>query len=168
MPRIVFVLDNVRSAFNVGSVFRTADGLGATVHLIGITPIPGKDKKLDKTSLNSLDYVDWHYFDTDSDWFKYSLVTKTPGSQAIRVAVEENDKRPSVSLFELPGKINVTEKTETIYLIFGHEINGVSEFLQDKSDYIVKIPMYGTKNSLNIATCVGVLGYRVKELLQNR
>lgn len=163
MTNIIFVLDNVRSAFNVGAIFRTADGLGAQIHLIGITPIPGSDKKLDKTSLSSLDYVDWKHFDNDSNWFKYILLTRPKEGKNLILSIEEGKDLKSVSLFDLKNKLK--ESYENIYLVFGHEINGVSEFIQNKSDFILTIPMNGVKNSLNVSTCAGIVGYRVKELV---
>lgn len=153
-----FVLDNVRSSFNVGSIFRTADGLGFDIHLIGITPIPRRDSKLEKTSLSALEYVKWRYFENDKKWFE-----SLPRSQNLVLSIEETDKFKTISLFDLKN-INI-EKYENIYLILGHEINGVSEFLMSKSDYVVKIPMYGKKNSLNVGTCAGIVGYQIKSIL---
>lgn len=163
--KIIFVLDNVRSAFNVGSIFRTADGLGAEVELIGITPIPGIDKKLDKTSLSSLESVEWRYFDTREMWYKHSIVAKEQETRPnLLISVEEKQELKGISLFDISTAINYS-KFGAIYLIFGHEINGVNDFLINKSDYVLTIPMYGTKNSLNIATCIGIVGYRIKEEL---
>lgn len=163
MTNIIFVLDNVRSSFNVGAVFRTADGLGASINLIGITPIPHSDKKLDKTSLSSLDYVDWKYFDNSESWFKYILLTRSKEKPNLIISIEEGKDLKTVSLFDLKNKID--KEYENIYLVFGHEINGVSEFIQNKSDFILKIPMSGKKNSLNVSTCAGIVGYRMKELI---
>ncbi len=164
MKKVVFVLDNIRSAFNIGSIFRTADGLGFEIHLIGITPIPGQDKKLEKTSLSALDSVAWKYFDNANNWFKFITISKEQGGMNYIVSVEETIKFKSVSLFDLK-KENIT-KAENIYIILGHEINGVKEFLMNKSDIIVKIPMYGQKNSLNVGTCAGIIGYKIKELIE--
>lgn len=158
MKKITFVLDNVRSAFNVGSIFRTADGLGFDVHLIGMTPIPHKDKKLDKTSLSSLDSVEWKYFENAEGW-----LDSVQNDNDLILSIEETSKFESISLFDL--KDIDFEKYSNVYLIFGHEINGVDNFLMSKSNKILKIPMFGKKNSLNVATCVGVVGYRVKEMI---
>lgn len=160
MPKITFVLDNVRSAFNVGSVFRTADGLNADVHLIGISPIPQQDKKLEKTSLSSLDFVEWKYFEDCNKWL---IDVEDSKSKSLIISVEETEKFESISLFDIKN-LNLKEFSN-IYLVFGHEINGVSESILEKSDKVLKIPMFGKKNSLNIATCVGIVGYRVKELI---
>lgn len=164
MNNITFVLDNVRSAFNVGSIFRTADGLNYNIHLIGITPIPGNDKKLDKTSLSALETVDWKYFDNDSDWFKYTTLLKEKGEINILLSIEETDKLKTTSYFDLRKEL--FPENSNIFIILGHEINGVSEFLMNKSDLVVKIPMFGKKNSLNVGTCAGIIGYKVKDVLR--
>lgn len=158
--KIIFILDNIRSSFNVGSIFRTADGLGFDIHLIGITPIPGKDNKLEKTSLYSLQYVNWNYFKDENAWYESIANIK----KIIIISIEETKDFDTISLFDIDEKVNVKDY-ENIYIILGHEINGVSKFLMSKSDYIVKIPMFGKKNSLNVGTCAGVIGYKIKELL---
>jgi tRNA G18 (ribose-2'-O)-methylase SpoU len=161
--KVTFVLDNIRSAFNIGSVFRTADGLGFDIHLIGITPIPYKDSKLEKTSLSSLEFVNWKYFDKAEDWFKYTLIKKEKDEHNLILAIEETKDFRTTSLFNL--KNLEIEKFENIYIILGHEIKGVDKYLLEKADKIVQIPMYGQKNSLNVASCAGIVGYKVKELL---
>jgi tRNA G18 (ribose-2'-O)-methylase SpoU len=155
--KITIVLDNVRSAFNVGSIFRTADGLGASVELIGITPIPGKEKKLDKTSLSALDSVKWQYFATENDWF-----ANINSEESFIISIEEGKQIQSISLFDITSKLKDISK-KNIYIVFGHEINGVSDGIIERSDLLLTIPMFGKKNSLNVGTCVGIVGYRVLE-----
>lgn len=164
--KLIFVLDNVRSAFNVGSAFRTADGVGAEIHLIGITPVPGQDKKLEKTSLSSLDYVQWKHFATDADWYDEVGQKKSADkNKHIILSLEESMDLNSISFFDLGKELELRiNDLENVYLVFGHEIQGVSSFLQEKSDYVVTIPMYGKKNSLNVATCIGIVGYKIREL----
>jgi tRNA G18 (ribose-2'-O)-methylase SpoU len=157
---IFFVLDNIRSAFNVGSIFRTADGLGYKVHLIGITPLPGKDKKLEKTSLNAIDHIEWEYFTDYEKWFERISIQK----ENIILSVEETKRYITTDLFDL--KKDQISMSQNIYIFLGHEINGVNEIILDKSDLIVKLPMSGFKNSLNVATCAGIIGYKIKELIQ--
>jgi tRNA G18 (ribose-2'-O)-methylase SpoU len=164
MKKMTIVLDNVRSAFNVGAVFRSCDGLGCGLHLIGITPLPGRDKKLEKTSLQSLDFVDWKYFDTAQDWFKYILLSKEKGEKNLIISIEEGRDVTPVSLFVLEKKLSDFD-FDSIYVVLGHEINGVDQFIVNKSDFVVTIPMNGKKNSLNVSTCAGIVGYRIKEIL---
>lgn len=158
--KIIFILDNIRSSFNVGSIFRTADGLGFDINLIGITPIPGKDNKLEKTSLSSLQYVNWNYFQDENAWYE-SIANS---EKKLIISIEETKDFETIPLFDIDEKVNVKDY-ENIYIILGHEINGVSKFLMSKSDHIVKIPMFGKKNSLNVGTCAGIIGYKIKELL---
>lgn len=164
MRKITFVLDNIRSAFNVGSIFRTADGLDFDIHLIGITPLPGKDKKLEKTSLSALEFIEWKHFNSAEEWFKYVTLAKPKNSLNKIISIEETKKYKTIFLFDLYK--SHFEKEENVYLVLGHEINGVDDFLLSKSDLVVKIPMYGQKNSLNVATCAGIVGYFVRNILK--
>lgn len=163
MTKITFVLDNVRSAFNVGAIFRTADGIGCSIDLIGITPIPGNDKKLEKTSLNALDSVSWRYYANTAAWIDDNL-SDDRGNKLI-IAVEEGREHPAISLFEVADIIQSCT-FDHIFIVLGHEINGVSEPLVESSNYLLQIPMYGVKNSLNVSTCAGIVGYRVLEAIQ--
>ncbi len=157
--KVFFVLDNVRSAFNVGSFFRTADCLGYEIILLGISPTPKNCQKLEKTSLGTLDKVKWHYFQNYDDFIN-SLDKKN----LLIFSVEEGrNVRNEIDLFELEEvKFN---DYSNLYLIFGHEINGVSDELIKISQYIIRIPVFGTKNSLNVATCGGIVGYFVKRAI---
>jgi 23S rRNA (guanosine2251-2'-O)-methyltransferase len=159
---IIVVLDNVRSSFNVGSIFRTADGVGVEqIHLIGITPQPGSDTKLDKTSLSSLGFVKWTYFENDRKW----LESITQRSRTLVIAVEEGKETESISLFQLESTLSSRQNFDTIFVVFGHELNGVSPFILTHSDFTLKIPMFGKKNSLNVANCVGIVTYRLREIV---
>lgn len=159
---LIIVLDNVRSAFNVGSVFRTADGAGVdAIHLIGITPCPGQEKKLEKTSLSSLEFVSWHHFSSSGEWMK-----SIDQENSIILAVEEGRSEQNVGLYEIENLLQTHQaSTKCIYIVFGHEINGVDQNIVTLSNSLITIPMYGQKNSLNVATCVGIVTYRIKEYL---
>jgi tRNA G18 (ribose-2'-O)-methylase SpoU len=156
--KIVFVLDNIRSAFNVGSIFRTVDGLGFELVLIGITPTPLSDSKILKTSLGACDFVRWVYFKDINEWLQsidkdYKIYS-----------VEETDKFKSISLFDINDLVK--DFSEVNYFVFGHEINGISNILLEKSSKVIKIPMKGKKNSLNVANCVGIVGYFINFFLK--
>jgi len=142
---LVVVLDNVRSALNVGSVFRTCDAfLIESVYLCGITAKP-PNKDVRKTALGSTDSVQWHYAETTVEAVK---VLKQLGYQII--AIEQADE--SIDLQEF-----VTEKKQKYALIFGHEVRGVSPEVMALIDHCIEIPQFGTKHSLNISVSVGVV-----------
>lgn len=157
--KIRFVLDNIRSAFNVGSIFRTADGLGYEIDLIGICPTPDSDIKINKTSLGTSDYVSWKHFKNIDEWLK-----SLPENIYI-LSVEETDLFPNKDLFEYIGKFKLS--CDCLYIVLGHEINGVDLELLKISDAIVKIPMNGKKNSLNVANCAGIIGYMINYALRS-
>lgn len=157
--KVFFVLDNVRSAFNVGSFFRTADCLGYEIILLGISPNPQNCQKLEKTSLGTLDKVKWNYFKNYDDF-----INSLNRANSLICSVEEGrNTQNEIDLFELE-KVNLNDYSN-LYLIFGHEINGVSDELLKISNYVIKIPVFGTKNSLNVATCGGIVGYFIKRII---
>ena len=137
------LLDNVRSLFNVGSIFRSADGAGLRrLHLCGITPTP-ENPKLAKTALGAEQGVAWRYH--------------TNALEAIRQARSEGytiwgleEQIGAESLF------TVTLPTQPLLLIVGSEVTGVDPGILQLCDKIVAIPMYGVKRSLNVATAFGV------------
>ncbi len=142
---IIIVLDNIRSAYNVGSIFRTSDAfLLSGIYLCGITPKP-PNKEIRKTALGSNESVDWKYFENTSESIK-DLKSKN----YTIISIEQVKK----------GKIlnNFTPKKEKKYaLIFGNEIKGVSQEIVDFSDECIEIPQYGTKHSLNVGISVGII-----------
>jgi 23S rRNA (guanosine2251-2'-O)-methyltransferase len=145
---IVVVLDNVRSALNVGAIFRTCDGAGVKKLILGgITPFP-PHKKLVKTALGAEEFVTWeHSKDLTETIKKY----KKEGFCVY--SIEQN-----------PSSINHTGEnySDKVLLIFGNEILGVNSELLKLSDRIIEIPMLGKKNSLNVATTVGIIVYHLR------
>lgn len=156
--KLFLILDNVRSAFNVGSIFRLADAVKAEVILCGICPTPGakpgkadvaRVDKVSKTALGAEANVKWRYFDS---------VTK---------ALEHVKKRiPGISIYSVEVSpeakdIYKTDFPKSLALVFGHEITGVSNNAKKLSDKIVKIPMRGKKRSLNVAMAAGIVSYEV-------
>jgi 23S rRNA (guanosine2251-2'-O)-methyltransferase len=155
MP-VVVVLDDVRSAYNVGSVFRTADAFRVTaVHLCGISA-PPPHKEISKTALGATESVDWQYFE---DAATSLALLKKDGYEI--VAVEQAD--PSIKLSEFPFKPG-----QKIALIFGHEVTGVSEKALSYAGACIEIPQYGTKHSMNIAVTVGIVLYEAARQLEIR
>lgn len=146
---IVVVLENVRSAYNVGAIFRTADSvLAHEVILVGLTPCP-PSTHMDKSALGATDCVPWRYFEKTSE----ALDDLRASGYAI-VALEQTDS--SRSLFS--DKI-FDEGDFPLALIVGNEVSGVDQATLDSVDYSVDIPMYGRASSLNVATATGVVVY---------
>ncbi len=147
MKEIIIILDNVRSTFNVGSIFRTADAAKNTkICLCGITPTP-ENPKMKKTSLGAEKTVKWKYYNNTLDVISELKNEKTP-----IYAVELTKKSKHFQKFKY-----FDEKNERIALIFGHEKNGISEpVLEQCNDYIY-IPMKGKKESLNVCITASIL-----------
>ncbi len=148
MNEIAVLLHNIRSAHNVGSIFRTADAAGASaVYLSGYTPTPldrfGRPQKdIAKTALGAEGALRWEY-------------SKTPGSVLRRlkkegwgiVGLEQDERAVDYRTFRAP------EKT---LLVLGNEVRGMSSSLRGACDDIIEIPMRGTKESLNVSVAAGV------------
>ncbi|NBC04946.1 MAG: TrmH family RNA methyltransferase [Bacteroidetes bacterium] len=146
MP-IAFVLDNVRSALNVGSVFRTADALGLNeILLCGISARP-PHREINKTAIGSTVSVSWKYFSKPLDVLKYLRDRKYE-----IVGVEQTDK--SIPLHD--WKPDFLRKKA---LIFGNEVDGISDEFLSHLDLALEIPQFGTKHSFNIAVSAGIVGW---------
>lgn len=141
------VLDNIRSAFNVGSIFRTADaGAVAHMHLCGISAHP-PNLKLAKTALGAFDYVPWTYHEDVSQSFAELRAQGVP-----IVAIETQQDAPSHIAFDWPAPVAI---------VFGHEVRGIAPDVLAECDAIVQIPMHGYKNSVNVATAFGIVLYEI-------
>ncbi len=141
----VIVLDNVRSSYNVGSVFRTADAfLCEKIFLCGISAKP-PHKEINKTALGATESVDWEYFSDTSEVVK---LLKNQGFTIVAVEQVEN----AVMLNDF-----IPEKNKKYAFIFGHEVKGIDQKIVDMADFGLEIPQFGTKHSLNISVSVGVI-----------
>jgi tRNA G18 (ribose-2'-O)-methylase SpoU len=144
MP-IVIVLDNIRSLNNIGSVFRTADAFRIEkIFLCGITGKP-PHREIHKTALGATDSVDWEYFDNTG--LSLSML-KSLGYKIVAIEQMEN------SQFLQDFKPNPDEK---LALVFGNEINGISEEIINEIDGCIEIPQFGTKHSFNISVSAGIV-----------
>ena len=142
---VVVVLDNIRSMNNIGAVFRTADAfLIEAVFLCGITATP-PHKDIHKTALGATDSVDWRYFEMTEEAIGY---LRSEGYRIIGIEQTEN----SVMLQDF--KPDVKAKYG---IVFGHEVRGVQQSIVDICDQTIEIPQFGTKHSLNISVCAGVI-----------
>ena len=149
LPRnaVHVVLDNLRSAFNVGSIFRTADA-GRVEHLdlCGMTAHP-PNVKLQKTALGAFDYVPWSYYETTE-----TAVERLRSQGIPLVAVEVTDHAVGHTAFPWPNPVAI---------VFGHEVDGIQRAVLQECDHMVCIPMHGHKNSINVATAFGVILYEI-------
>jgi tRNA G18 (ribose-2'-O)-methylase SpoU len=144
---VVAILDNIRSAYNVGSIFRTSDSVRLEMlYLCGMTAFPPNDK-LEKTSLGSVRYVPWEYH-KDS-----LMVIKSMKKQGLLVAsFETTDRSVDFFTFDCPAPL---------CMVLGHEVNGVSPEILRESDVLLEVPTMGVKNSLNVATLFGIAVYEI-------
>ncbi len=143
--RIFAILDNLRSAFNTGSIFRSADCLGTgEIALCGITPHP-PSIKLEKTAMGTLNSVPWKYFKETANAVKFY---RDSGYKIAAVETVEN----SIPLFEF-------EKFENTAFIFGNEEFGITEDVLNLCDQYLQIPLLGVKNSMNVANAFAVVMY---------
>jgi len=142
---IIVILDNIRSAYNVGAILRTADGAGVKkVYICGISP-DSNHPKVVKTALGAEEYVETRHFDTTLE--------------AIDTARAEGYMITSVEQSEQSISIENIRNVAKVCLIFGNEITGINIEILKNSDRILEIPMFGKKNSLNVATTAGIVLY---------
>lgn len=150
---LTVLLDNIRSAWNVGSIFRSADGFGFThVYLCGITPTPENEAVM-KTSLGAEDSVTWSYH---KDAVKLVRGLKKEGWQVW--ALEDHERAVHLS-----ASVDPDSSSPTI-LILGNEKTGVDPDLLDMADKILYIPMRGGKTSFNVAIAFGIAAYQLAGL----
>ena len=142
------LLDNIRSAWNVGSILRSADGFGFShAYLCGITPTPEVDA-VRKTALGADEFVTWSHH---KDAVKLVTGLKLEGWKV--VALEEDERSIPISRFfefQFP---------HPIVMLVGSEVTGVDPELLELADAIFHIPMHGQKRSFNVAVAFGVAGF---------
>lgn len=152
LPNFSAAMEDIRSLWNVGSMFRTADGAGfGALYLCGITGCP-PDKKLAKTSLGAEDHVPWLHANGALDVLP---IVKQRGVQI--VALEKTES--SVLLDEALAKKLIRTP---LCLIAGNEVAGVSAEALAQSDLVVHLPMHGVKASLNVAVAFGIAAYAIR------
>ncbi|MEX2233005.1 MAG: RNA methyltransferase [Cyclobacteriaceae bacterium] len=144
---VCIVLDNIRSLHNVGSAFRTSDAFKLEkIYLTGITGTP-PHREIEKTALGATASVDWQYAEKTGDLLK--ILKK---DQYTIILIEQTSQSEPLNLFvPQPGK--------KYCLVFGNEVHGVSEEAIVLADKAIEIPQHGTKHSLNISVCVGIVAW---------
>ncbi|RYE20029.1 MAG: TrmH family RNA methyltransferase [Sphingobacteriaceae bacterium] len=142
---VTVVLDNVRSMHNIGSIFRTSDGF-AVEHIVlcGITAQP-PHREIEKTALGATQSVSWTYFES----VKTALQKLREEGYKI-IAIEQAENSISLNRFQ-------PKNEEKYILIFGNEVNGVSEEAMAMIDSCIEIPQFGTKHSFNIVVSAGIV-----------
>lgn len=141
------VLDNIRSAYNVGSAFRTADAMGIEhVHLCGMSAHP-PHRKIEKTALGAQDVVGWTYYERTRD-----CLAALQAKQIPCIALEVTENAQFLPRFEWPRPVAV---------VFGNEVHGINQRTLSECRDIVQIPMRGVKTSLNVSTACSLVLYEI-------
>ncbi len=140
---VSLILHNIRSMYNVGSIFRTCDSaLAQEVILCGFTPFPPR-KEIDKTALGATSSVPWTYEESILE------AIKNQKSQGRKIAALELTNKSinydKLSLSDFP-----------LSIVLGNEISGVDDYILEECDFSIQIPMYGVKHSLNVGVATGI------------
>jgi tRNA G18 (ribose-2'-O)-methylase SpoU len=148
------MLDNIRSLYNVGSMFRTSDGAFIRrLYLCGYTPVPPRSE-ISKTSLGATDSVSWLHFRDPLEAIAHAR------NEGMKICALEHTTR-SVPVFTL------TREVFPVCLVVGNELTGVSRGIIETADLAVEIPMYGVKQSLNAAVAYGVALFELMRILHS-
>ena len=162
MRDVAFVAHNIRSTHNVGSLLRTADGLGMThVYLTGYTPYPSHEhdqrlphiankltRQIQKTSLGAEQRVAWSHHESFQD--------------AVRSLRAEGYTVTAVEQAPQATKLHEFSPPERVALVLGSEVEGLSQSALQMCDAILEIPMFGTKESFNVAVAAGMAAYHCR------
>lgn len=154
ITQICLLLHNIRSIHNVGSIFRTSDAARVSrIYLSGYTPLPidrfGRIRQdISKVALGAEKTVDWEYV---KDINRFIRKMK---NEKVKIIGVEQDKR-SIDFRKL-------DNINKVLIILGEEVNGIPKNILDKCDEIIEIPMYGKKESLNVAVTAGIILYTLR------
>lgn len=142
---IVVILDDIRSLNNIGSFFRTADAFNIEkIYLCGITACP-PHKDIHKTALGATETIEWEY---KSNIVELCAELRKDGYTIC--SIEQTEETVFLQ--------NIHElEAEKFALVFGNEVNGVNQEVVNLSDKVIEIPQFGTKHSLNVSVCAGIV-----------
>jgi len=144
------ICDNIRSLENIGSIFRTADALGINkIFLCGISGTP-PHPKISKTALGAENWIEWEH-----RWQIWKVIEKLKKEKVFIVALEQT--KNSLPYTKFKAKFPLA-------LVIGNEIKGVSKSVLKRADKVVSLPMFGKKESLNVAVSFGVVGYEINKV----
>lgn len=142
---LVVILDNVRSMHNIGSIFRTSDGFAIEkIFLCGITAQP-PHREIEKTALGATQSIEWVYYANVSD-----AINELKADAYTIIAIEQAENSTMLNDYQ-------PHKSQKYALIFGNEVNGVSEEAMSLIDTCLEIPQFGTKHSFNIVVSAGIV-----------
>lgn len=142
---LIVILDDIRSLSNIGSFFRTADAFNVEkIYLCGITATP-PHREIQKTALGATDTIDWEH--------RESIVELVKELQAEKIHVAAIEQTENTTLLQNTHQLDA----EKFALVFGNEVNGVNQDVVNLSDSVIEIPQFGTKHSLNVSVCAGVV-----------
>jgi|SRR5690606_18528235 len=159
---VTVLLNNIRSTYNVGSIFRTSDGaMIEELILCGYTPyppdssLPGGKKEILKTALGATNSVKWKYSEDPVN--------------AIKALKQEGMKICALELTsESKPYFNIDYSIFPVCLVVGNEISGVSQEILNKCDFSIEIPQYGIKQSLNVAVAYGIAIFELRKIFDSR
>ena len=142
---IIVILNDIRSLTNVGSFFRTCDAFNIEkLYLCGITASP-PHREIQKTALGATESMEWEHRESAID-----LVKELKAEGVTICSVEQTEETT-----KLQQVANLPE--ERFALVLGNEVNGVDQNIVDESNYIIEVPQFGTKHSLNVSVCAGIV-----------
>jgi len=150
---LIVVLENIRSLNNIGAIFRTSDAFKVeAIYLVGITATP-PHREIQKTALGATESIDWKYFATPNE--------------AIASLKEDGYFIGSIEQAENSTMIGELDqlKFDKLAIVMGNEVEGVEQETIDSSDVCIEIPQYGTKHSLNVGVCAGIVIWEALKIL---
>ena len=151
---VIVVLDDIRSGMNVGSIFRSCDCFGLSIIMLcGITPTP-PHKEIFKTAIGAQHSVDWQYH-KEIEVLLGDL--KTKGYKIF--GVEQTTESSPLSELKL-------HQNEKIAIVMGNEVNGINDKALALLDHAIELKQYGTKHSLNVSVCAGIVFWEISRMLR--
>lgn len=150
---LIVVLENIRSLNNVGTIFRTSDAFKVeAIYLTGITATP-PHREIQKTALGATESVDWKHFKNPDDAIQE---LKANGFKIASIEQVEN----STDIRDLGN-----QSIEKLAIVMGNEVTGVEQSTINQSDFCIEIPQFGTKHSLNVGVCAGIVIWEAFKIL---
>ena len=151
---VAVIVDNVRSLYNIGSIFRTSDGaMVAKLILTGFTPYPPR-KEIEKTALGSTKSVPWQYMENPREAI---ALMKEQGYKICCLELTDSSiSYDQIQLIDFP-----------VCVVIGNEVGGISREIIAQSDIAIEIPMFGTKQSLNVAVAYGIAVFELARIWRN-